>query len=358
MRSKIIGIILGLTLGAVILVLQSRLTAPEAWNLLPENEGQIRTIALQYASSTDKLMLPVYKSFLQEIPPDVEVIAVCGDSSDAGRFKRLIYEWGIEHPERVKTVDVGAPITGWCKDRFLVAQGSRNTLICPTIDKSGLGARINDALVAPSLADAYPRRFVAAHSDLNYDAGDFQQTRERVIVSDVLWRRNGSPPDFEKRLGRMFTQKIVYLHNAPDHHIGMYAAPVDEHTVVVGDPRMAQKLWFADVVGEYGKADFSPATISRFDQAAKQLKDAGFKVIRAPLVVLGPRVYITYTNGVFETRGGRHIAYIPTYGIPSLDKAGISAFESAGCEVHQIPVGGLFKYRGTIGCMVNMLERG
>ncbi|MHB1456616.1 MAG: hypothetical protein ACYC0V_06850 [Armatimonadota bacterium] len=357
MRNRIIGILLGIILGMVILVLQSRMTAPKPWNLLPENEGQITSIALQYTSSADELMLPVYMAFLSEIASDVAITAVCGDASDARRFKRLIREWGIEYPERVKAVDVGAPITGWCKDRFLVAQGSRNTLIYPTVEKSGLSARINDALVAPSIANAFPKRFTTVKLNLNFDAGDFLQTREHVIVSDVLWLRNGKPHNFMKKLSELFTQDIVYLRGAPDHHIGMYVALVDEKTVIVGDPSAAMKLWFADVIGEFNSADFSADIIDRFDQAAVQLKTHGFNVIRVPLVVLGERVYITYTNGIFETRGERRIAYIPTYGISTLDKAGISAFESAGFKVHPIPVGKLYKYRGTIGCMFNVLER-
>lgn len=357
MRSRGLGIMLGLVLGVIILVLHARLTGPRKWNLLPEDEGRITSIALQYASSADELMLPVYRAFLREIGSDVEVLAVCGNSSDARRFRRLTKGWGIERPERIRTVEVGSPITGWCKDRFLVARASRNNLICPRADASGLGARINDALVAPVLAHAYPGRYTAVHADLDFDAGDFLQTRSRVIVSDVLWRRNGSPPNFQKRLAGMFEQKVIYLDGAPDHHIGMYAAPLDERAVIVGDPRMARKLWTPRMDAEFGHPDFSPATIARFDRMARQLGGSFPTVIRAPLVVLGPRVYITYTNCVFETRGRRHIGYIPTYGIPELDRAGTSAFSAAGCQVRPIPVGKLYRFRGTIGCMINVLDR-
>lgn len=357
MRNRVIGIALGLLLGLIILVLQGWLTVPKKWNLLQENEGQIISIALQYVSSTDELMLPVYKAFLKQISPDVEVIAICGNASEAQRFRQHIEDWKLDYPERVKTVVVGANITGWCKDRFLVARSSKNILVCPTTDKSGLGTRINDALVAPAVADTFPKRFVSTHSDLNFDAGDFLQTRSSVIVSDVLWRRNGNPHEFRKKLSEMFTQKVVYLHGAPDHHIGMYAAPIDEHTAVVGDPRMAQKLWNPRMEAKFGHADFSQSMINQFDQAAKQLKASGFKLIRAPLIVLGPRVYITYTNGIFETQTSHHIAYMPTYGIPELDHAGELAFKAAGCDVRLIPVGKLYKFRGTIGCMINVLDR-
>jgi hypothetical protein len=71
-----------------------------------------------------------------------------------------------------------------------------------------------------------------------------------------------------------------------------------------------------------------------------------------------PKTFITYTNGVFETRDGVRIVYMPWYDWPALDEAARATYASLGYRVHPVPVRALYPLRGTIGCLINVLARG
>jgi hypothetical protein len=133
----------------------------------------------------------------------------------------------------------------------------------------------------------------------------------------------------------------------------MYAAPVSGDTILVGDPDLARPIWTPRMEAELGKADFSAPTVELFHNAARQLRNAGFKVVGVPTVPLGPQTFISYTNGVFEAG----VVYMPTYGFPELDDAARAVYESLGRQVRPIPVQTVFRFKGTIGCLINVLER-
>ena len=67
-------------------------------------------------------------------------------------------------------------------------------------------------------------------------------------------------------------------------------------------------------------------------------------MVKLPTAVLGVKTYISYTNGVFETRHGVRIVYMPWYDEPTLDNAARRAYESAGWQVVPIPVRTVFRF--------------
>jgi len=50
-------------------------------------------------------------------------------------------------------------------------------------------------------------------------------------------------------------------------------------------------------------------------------------VERIPVVPFDDKTYITYTNGVYETRGALKLAYVPQYGIAALDVTARSKYK-------------------------------
>jgi hypothetical protein len=93
----------------------------------------------------------------------------------------------------------------------------------------------------------------------------------------------------------------------------------------------------------------SPATERRaFEARLAQIDPSGG---------LSRRVTRVETNGVFEVRDGRHIAYVPSYDLPELDTVAHATYRRLGWEVVPIQVRALFPYHGTIGCVVNVVER-
>ncbi len=358
MRNRATGVALGLLAAVAILAFQGIHRHAPGYRLLSESSGSIRTVALQYTLDSCRFTNPCYRAFLSKLEPGVEIIGVCGSPGDAQAFRRAVREWRIPRPERIRTVVVGQPITGWCKDRFLVAGSPPGALICPSLFEAASPGRIADREIVPALARAFPRRFWKAPIPLKFDAGDILATDSHVIVSDTLWNRNSRPGEFRRLLESAFAGKLVWLRGAPDHHIGMFAAPLDEKTVMVGDPDLGRRLWSPRATRNLGRPDFSPAAVTPFRKAADQLRRAGFRVIPLPTAVLDTKVYVSYTNAILETRGPRRIAYMPWYDQPELDQAAAKAYRDAGWGVIPIPVKSVYQFRGTIGCLVNVVERG
>lgn len=358
-RNRLVGIAIGLAVAAVVLCVRFAHPPPAQYPLLNEDAGRIQAVAIQYTQESAPDCRPALAAFFRQASPDIEVIAMCGNSADAADFAGWVRAAAFANSRRFHTVIVGASITGWCKDRFLVTKTSPISLVCPTADAVTFPGRANDALVAPALQHAYPARFHAVEVPLHFDSGDILATGSSVIVNDELASKNGGRPTAVGGLEKLFGRRIVWLTGSPPHHIGMFAAALGGKTVLVGDPSLAS---LANATGaaepdEIGQADFSPRIQALFDTAAKQLAGAGFRVVRAPEIYLGPKTYITYTNAVLETDGGKKVVYMPWYGIPNLDESAKRVYEQEGWTVRPIPVQTLYKYRGTIGCLINVLER-
>jgi hypothetical protein len=320
---------------------------------LSENAGALDVVEIQYTHEAADVTWPTLSAFFDALNPRVRVIAVCGD---AGDVKEVEENW--HWPNKLSAFSMDQPITGWSKDRFLVSTGTPATLVYPAPSQTALESRSNDEHIAPALAANFPREFRAYQSNLVFDSGDILCDDENAIFSDSLWEKNGRRQDLAGQVSRLTGHNPVWLHGAPAHHIGMYAAPVDDHAIVVGDVDLGRQLWSAKATEMFGKPDFSEVTTGPFRRAVDDLSDAGYRIVRAPIAILAPQVYVTYTNGVFERHGNVKIAYIPAYGIRELDEAGADAYRSQGWSVKQIPVANVFRLRGTIGCLVNVLRRG
>ncbi len=351
MLAKLLGFALGL--GAVVaLAVLLGPTGNRGPRVLSESDGRIKTFEIQYTREAAKVTWPTLRAFLNDLEADAQIIAVCGDEADESSFRTAVAQL---KQRNVQTVVVGADITGWSKDRFLVAG---RDLIYPTEVPSALSTRTNDALVARAIGRRWPKRFRAVQSSLVFDAGDVLCTQARALVNDELPSKNPGVEDWLDRVRAMTGHEPLWLKGAPDHHIGMFAAPLDDRTVVVADPDLGKRLWTPVATRRLGKPDESRKATDPFRKAIADLAAAGFQIVRTPLAVMGPKVYVTYTNGVFEHRDGRRIVYLPTYGIRELDNAGAEAYRSQGWEVRPVPVEGVFRLCGTIGCLVNVLERG
>ena len=190
------------------------------------------------------------------------------------------------------------------------------------------------------------------------------------LVARNAARGLDSPARLARALERLFHASVTVLGerpgDVPRHHLSMYLAPLDRGLVLVGDPRQGRSI-----VGdgftpgerspETGRplvADFSEEMVARHDRAAADLAAAGFRVVRIPTVPFDDKTYLAYTNGVFEVRGGRRIAWMPVFGIPALDRAAAAVYRGQGWEVRPVPGRAAFPYHGTIGCLVNVLGRG
>jgi hypothetical protein len=249
------------------------------------------------------------------------------------------------------------------------------TLLVPARPDGASERRLLDWKTPAAIAEALPRRFQSFTVPLDFDAGDFAVAGDRVIVDVNLFAKNRgraieSPRQLAEGLSRMLSREVVTLGSAegdvPRHHLSMYLAPLDGNVVLVGDPSAGLVLVGAGYrPGEHNPdsgaslvPDSSPETQRRFDRAAEDLAAAGFKVVRIPTVAFDDKTYFAYTNGVFETRAGHRIAYVPVYGMPRLDEAALAVYRGLGWEVRPVAARAAFPFHGTLGCLVNVLGRG
>ena len=101
---------------------------------------------------------------------------------------------------------------------------------------------------------------------MQLDAGDILATRCEIVVSDDVWHKTVAQMDFEGTSARMFSREVLWLKDVPDHHIGMYAAPLDER-----EWSCRRSRWAAALERQSRSADQQPD----FSQAAERFDFCG-----------------------------------------------------------------------------------
>jgi hypothetical protein len=348
-----------------------RLTA----RLLSEHAGALDRIAIHFVPSSAALLRDTHRDFFAAIGDDVTVVFVIPTGTRQALDRHLVDVAVGDRPIRV--IEVPGPITPWSKDRALVTAKDalgRAWLAAPAKPSCSWEARCHDWDTIAALAADDHRSFAWQSAPFDFDAGDFSVIGDTVVVDANLLEKNEhrgihDVVTFRQRLAAWLGMPVVVLGrrpgDTPPHHLAMYMTPADERTVLVGDPSLAKALvgdsfTLGQPSIETGlplRGDFGPSTQARFDRAADELRRAGFDVVRIPTVPFDDKTYVTYTNGVYEVRGRRRIAYMPSYGEAVLDDAARDTYERLGWEVRPIHVRALVPHHGTIGCLVNVLSR-
>ena len=376
-----LGIALGLGIVAAVGTAGAkRSTEPFAPQVLAEAEGALAEVAMHYVPRLAGVVREPYSDFLRQLPQDVAIRFVVPDDMTQAQNERM-RAWldGVEPSlwSRTKVVRSPGPITTWSKDRALVTEAGADGaawLVAPAEPGLDWEERHNDWSTVESLAAASEGRYVRKIAPFDFDSGDFAMLNGAIVVDANLLEKNAhrdvrDVKTLERRLEAWFDTEVIVLGeepgDTPPHHLSMYMTPLDGKTVLVGDPAAARAIVGAPFcpgprsaeTGEPLCADFGARTQRRFDRVARELSERGFDVVRIPNVPLEPKTYIAYTNGVYETRDARRIAYVPMYDVPKLDSAARDIYERLGWKVRPIRVGKVYAYHGTIGCLVNVLAR-
>ena len=351
--------------------------------VLSEADGALSHVLMHWTPSADRDLASPYTDFLRALNENVRVTLVLPRQlSDfdqnllESRLKQVDPTQKLLH--RVERVTVGGPITPWSKDRALVSYRDSGTgrtrLIIPAEPVGAWKERHNDWLSVSEVVKRYPSQFELDTTPFDFDAGDIAVGRGVLIFDTNLLEKNrrrgfATLRQLAGRLGEYFQMQAVTLGqklgDTPRHHLSMYMTPLTKNQVLVGDPVAARAIVGEGFkpgersveTGELLTADFSPTMIARFQRAKDDLVAQGFEVTSIVNVPFDDKTYFAYTNGVFEVRGGRRIAYVPVYDIPALDESAHATYRGLGWEVIPIHVRSLFAYHGTIGCVVNVLER-
>jgi hypothetical protein len=360
-----------------------------AGGVLREDAGALGEILVHYVPRLEGLVADAYADFLGTLDPATAVVVVVPKpEAGAGPAVAPRDRWGAlaaridpsgKLAARARVVEVDGPISVWSKDRALVmapdAAAPRTGLVIPVPPDPRWKERANDWRTLAQVAEAMPERFYVRQLPLEFDAGDFDVAGDGVLVDDNLVTKNrprgvGDVGELRTLLQGMLGRPVAVLGAAdgdvPRHHMSMYMAALDGGVALVGDPRAAMALVGRDWApgesdpdtGDPLRADFSDAMIARFDRAAADLAAAGWRVVRIPEVPFLDKTYMAYTNGVYETRAGARVAWMPTFAMPELDARARAVYESLGWTVRPVRARAMYPLHGTIGCLVNVLSRG
>ena len=399
-RPKVVPALLGIAAGLIVALGVLRLLSKEkppappapserlAGGVLREDTGSMDEVLMHYVPNFEPLVADAYTDFLSSIDPTTRVVFVVAkggaDAGGAPPRDRLAAFLGRIDPSgglaaRARVVDVDGPISTWSKDRALVMapapDAPRTGLVIPVPPDPKWKERANDWRTLAQVADDMPERFYVRELPLAFDAGDFDVAGAKVMVDDNLAVKNrsrgvGSVDELRGLVGKLFGRPVTVLGKAdgdlPRHHMSMYMAALDGGVALVGDPRAGQAIVGKDWkptetdpdTGDPLVPDFSDAMTERFERAARELAADGWKVVRIPEIPFLDKTYMAYTNGVYETRGGARIAWMPTFDIPELDAKARAVYESLGWRVKPVRSRPLYPFHGTIGCLVNVLARG
>ena len=362
MSRALLGTLLGvLTSIALVMVIGAVHRAPTPPRLVPETaSGALERVAIHYVPAQDAQSLPVWQQLFRVLPPAVKVSVAVERTEDFARFVSHMRAAGIG-VERFAPAIVGKAITTWSRDRMAALEGPAGVLAPPRVSTAS-GRRAGDwdapFAIARSVYGTGPRI-----ADLVFEGGDLAASRTHLFADANLIGRNLARGDatrahLEATLAHTFSQKVIWLGDnpgdVPEHHIMMYMVPLDEHRVLVGDPRLGKQL------APMAEADAAYEDhVARFDRVAALLAAQGFAVTRIPVVVLpGAGSYVTYTNAVFDRDATGPVVYLPTYGIPELDDVATEQYEALGYRVVDIDVSTIYRLNGSLGCLVNVMARG
>ncbi len=387
-KETLLGLVAGILIGVTLLVAFHRHShhTPRILihrTILPEADGALAHVWLHWTPPTDPVTAPSYQDFLRALEPTVTVTFVVPAAMTTEERSRLDQRLATVDPSgalarRTRIVEVPGPITSWSKDRALVTTKSATgeiRLIVPAEPGDNWKERRNDWGSVSVLANALSPQVSHEIAPFDFDAGDLMVARGQLLVDTNLLEKNrrrgyATMEALRARISEFFHMPVLTLGenwgDTPRHHLSMYMTSLTRNQILVGDPLAGRALVGEGYLpGEHGLEtgrplvpDFSSETQARFDRAHRELVAAGFEVTRIPTVVFEDKTYFAYTNGVFETRGQRRIAYVPSYAVPPLDAAAFDVYRRLGWEVVPIRVRNLYTYHGTIGCVVNVLERG
>jgi hypothetical protein len=326
-------------------------------------DGELQAVLIHHDPRADAIVGPVYSQLLAAFPPEVTVYVATPDP------QATLEALGALRP--VVPIRVGGPITTWSRDRYALTSlpDGGFGIVVPTTPFAPDPARANDALVP--WAVAHELGLPIGRAELRFEGGDLIGTSHRLFADANLlarnptWTREQVVTWLEERFGLPVTLLGDEHGSVPDHHIGMYLTPLrDGHTVLVGDPELAWK----HLVAKLGQAeaqrvidelegDLSPERVARFSRVREQLQAEGFEVISMPLIPCPGRSFVTYNNGVAEVRAGQDRFYTPVYDVPALDQLADEQLAQLGIECVPIDVSGIYRFNGSVRCLVHVVSR-
>lgn len=348
--------------------------------------GPIRTLLLQYTPAFDAPLHAIAHAL-----PDADLVVVSSEDDP-----RLAERLSAGRRGAVRVIRGADDLTPWARDTFLpvsTPQGMR-FLLRPLL--AGVSARQADRevpyLVASSgLLTGEP---MVLRSSFYLEGGNLVSDGTHAFAGYSVVLDNyehGFVPrhrELLRRLRRVTGAQLVIIGDShqlpPIDHVDMYLTPLGRRRVLLGDPTRGAALVKAESSaqldaweerfrrpkpGHYNGNAFSLKALlrssakrglaRRFDAVASQLHDAGYHVIRVPLLAAtdDSLPVLSYNNVLQETTTDSKVVVLPTYGFPKLDAAAIETWERLGYTVRSVDMSGIVDLQGAVRCLTQVLHR-
>lgn len=341
----------------------------------PDIGGRITELLLYYDPTMQTELAPLYRDLFRSLGNDLLLRVITPDSAASLDFAERWAPAALGEGREVEVVSVGMPLTIWARDRCIARQSRsllrRATSFVPADERGNPEEKRNDRMVQAllSLAGMLPGIY---SSPLQLEGGNVVANTRHVFVganviddNRALHQSGRLPAELRRLFGRPYILVGGPNGQTPWCHVDMYLTPIDDRTVLVGSPALGERLLMqAAAAGDATSAlllgdreacaDLEPL----FEAAVESVRSRGYRVLRSPVVVDRAGDWmITYNNVLLERRGGKRVAYVPTYRVPVLDAAAEGLYAELGFEVHAIDVTGVFALGGALRCVANVTER-
>lgn len=351
--------------------------APTA-HVIPDTGGPISELVLHYDPVFEHDLAPVYDDLFDALGGNTRLQVVCPDSLAVRQF---FTKWGAragDDGRPVQVINARCPLTLWARDRRIArawATGQSAAAFVPISVWDYERDKCSELGVPGALARMGWIPGIVQNG-LHIEGGNVVSNSRHAFVGNNVIEDNHAAFGNRDRLMRTLREviglPIILVADSdgqvPWCHVDMYLTPIDDRTVLVADPKLARAL-LADSDDElclespdqdtfmaYAALGYNANTL---DSVAARIAAAGYEVLRVP-AVLDPdeNWMVTYNNVLMETRRDGVFVYMPTYGVPSLDRSAARVYESLGFQVRGIDVSRVFESGGAIRCMANVTARG
>lgn len=345
--------------------------------VLSDTDGTIREILLHYDGLLDDELRPVYEALFKTMPDDLHIRVLCSTGVGTEQFMAQWAGLAAGASRELSVIEVDQPISIWPRDRYIIRQAAEDPFwgigyIPPDLPEYYY-EKSNELKVFAQLGE---RRLMprVEKGDIHLEGGNIvANSRHAFIGVNVLDDNTLSfgVSAFVRELKRLVGKPVFLVGNrdkdVPYDHVDMYLTPIDNSTVLLGSTRMALELLFSRSAPEEGmdgaaylarNLDDSSQIGDQFEAVARQLRGAGYRVLRVPaLVDQGRNWMITYNNVLIDNQGDTRTVYMPVYQIPALDRVASAIYCELGFRVVEVDVSAVHEWGGAVRCLVNVTQR-
>lgn len=307
---------------------------------------------------------PLYRTMLDTAGAQQRVIvAVTGEAGE--RLFREIVGVPVQD-SRVRFLHVGGGLSIWARDRYIFTEreGIDRTLVPRDYDLSPF--RRYDAETGRVLSWTSWRQ--VKRLNLRLDGGNALVTEGLVLVGAAVLNENrdATPAEVEARLQLLFERPVVLLGEPdllPHDHLDMFLSLAGNGIAVLGSPALGLAWLDArENAAETDEVALAGLDISRegtqrqltaYAFVRERLEELGYEVVEVPALHDRSDGLLTWTNAVVDS--ARREVWIPTYGVPELDRLAEEAWRSTGLEPHAVDCTALIRFGGALRCITNVL---